>query len=1395
MKYNRIYSFEKYQTITSLESSLELDKNVQTVMEKLRELDLLKSNTLKTRYEVIIQLLWSLKVCRVDVELIQAAKEEFNKRGISSSMDKKTLGAIMSTLESHNIVNKHKLSIKTLAGEPIEFNIFYLYLYSTESPEVQTWIDDQRNRMIMNIPKKPHSSEPQQSAEVDSWVDIKKSLDPAKLAFFEGAGKLIGSVPNQTPAISEFQDPGSDKYWLVSSLRTGYVHASMIRAQILHLSMLRILNEFSINDTSTASFVKSNINPERIISTEMLFNKMTLMAYMNLVVIGRPTDELFDFISNPQNLKLLLENLPPNIKKIVFSTYTKYKSRMKANMGVLLNLGLVYPVKKKDDDSGIPYQSSMNDVEEHLKEESLVPFYYMAPEVPMYDYGIENFQSKKMGICQVRTIEQVTKFWKDLERISTRHSKSIDNNITLPPEVQQLETKLEKSRLAKYYRVVQPISIIRNTHHWRICNSHSPDQRKLLESFVDRRRGLTPLNDINKCQFIATKSGLSLFHVTQYFKKIRQDHRDKRQKDSIKPSKNPRLAKVTRAADNFDRAGKSGKEPMHSRAIKLAMVNKNHTDPELEEDRPFIPDEEGFHSKVIGASDLVGQKSQYEQYKTRVKARNDYDFQILLVYTILKFRAYRDNVIHWIGTLELFPNTHREFCRRRISTLSKQPTVGLQLAQMKAQWRELYPEAIRTGALCEKLYDSDKNYQVIKPSNPNPLDPFSYLPDHIAHANYNLKEQLEYFEKHFVPNVEEGAHVKIVEDTPQKPLTTFHLPKSYTEIPELFFATTKSNVNLAIQSHHYYILPHYTLASTSPIDLPTAEQSTLEKICQTPCSKLVVAYKGHLEYSHDIVDFFEDRYDVKNSIKSRALLSFVINQTCRFNFVSLDDPTLNYIYPAHQPPKFNQINKVNPREHVLGGLIKMILFSPDNIYNQNLAHDLLQGFKDNTLTKVLNLLNQAGLITKRKTAVFEGNQAAKNNMFLNRVIPGRSLHMSDRFLLVVMGSFQPGILRQAGFYLHQLTHCHNEDKEKKFSISPLISSAGMMTLLDILASDHVQLIGQFNPPSEFRAESTRARKQKSDSVEFEVKLHFKQSYDSLSSTFVLDKASNSGSKRSIEDGENGTKKSKTSAEESNKNNNEENNQKDLSTGESPNKEFYWLQTYSEAEQAIMLKLIKLINSSKSTGFPEMHLARVFPDLTWADFQRYLDILKCNEAAKQVGLDVKRWIGPLQDHNWKVNLNSNNLLSYSEFSQEAALGIDYDLPSPTTPSSNFSKYVSPRIWLDLNGDRNNEMYITMLDLVLRTIIRKPGITKSNLVRKLEGALTPIEIGELVDYLEQNSAIYSKSYTQPPKPGPFSRTKVFSPITKSVGNLKISEMERLITCYWPKPQCYAKFCQMV
>jgi hypothetical protein len=89
--------------------------------------------------------------------------------------------------------------------------------------------------MITNIPKKPHPSDPQQSAEVDSWADVKKTLDPAKLAFFEGAGKLIGSVPNQTPAISEFQDPSSDKYWLVSSLRTGYAHASMIRAQVLHL--------------------------------------------------------------------------------------------------------------------------------------------------------------------------------------------------------------------------------------------------------------------------------------------------------------------------------------------------------------------------------------------------------------------------------------------------------------------------------------------------------------------------------------------------------------------------------------------------------------------------------------------------------------------------------------------------------------------------------------------------------------------------------------------------------------------------------------------------------------------------------------------------------------------------------------------------------------------------------------------------------------------------------------------------------------------------------------------------------------------------------------------------------------------------------------------------------
>ncbi|KAJ1986562.1 hypothetical protein H4R33_003285, partial [Dimargaris cristalligena] len=87
----------------------------------------------------------------------------------------------------------------------------------------------------------------------------------------------------------------------------------------------------------------------------------------------------------------------------------------------------------------------------------------------------------------------------------------------------------------------------------------------------------------------------------------------------------------------------------------------------------------------------------------------------------------------------------------------------------------------------------------------------------------------------------------------------------------------------------------------------------------------------------------------------------------------------------------------------------------------------------------------------------------------------------------------------------------------------------------------------------------------------------------------------------------------------------------------------------------------------------------------------------------------------------------------------------------------NRYVIPRAWRDIQGHCIDYVYLNCLQATLHVIAKAPGITRESIHRRLNVALSPIELDDILVDLQARLLIQVAYLRVPSRPTPFSRTR--------------------------------------
>ncbi|ORX58331.1 hypothetical protein DM01DRAFT_1405937 [Hesseltinella vesiculosa] len=102
---------------------------------------------------------------------------------------------------------------------------------------------------------------------------------------------------------------------------------------------------------------------------------------------------------------------------------------------------------------------------------------------------------------------------------------------------------------------------------------------------------------------------------------------------------------------------------------------------------------------------------------------------------------------------------------------------------------------------------------------------------------------------------------------------------------------------------------------------------------------------------------------------------------------------------------------------------------------------------------------------------------------------------------------------------------------------------------------------------------------------------------------------------------------------------------------------------------------------------------------------------------------------------------------------------------------------PRLWQDINGNRTENIWRGCLELIMETMIQRPGISFGNLCRLYTNAMSPLEIHDLLQHLLDQGAVRQATLQTTMSTGLFGQASQTLRTTSS-SNVSIGNQ----TCFW-------------
>ncbi|ORX45783.1 hypothetical protein BCR36DRAFT_357920 [Piromyces finnis] len=1108
------------------------------------------------RRQYIIDRLEKENIIEINSILLNDLDEyEQNFSDNNHKIDKKTILRMVRVLEKEEALKILVVQLPTLYGEFINKTLILHQKVPTDSEEVKHFIDSMRDKNVLNTGKlKQHKVKFADSIEMENLDDLKKriqfqqkpgtnkdnnqklksTMDDESKEKEESTNKENkenheeennNSSSNTTSSTKiKSENQSNTILWNCIAQNYGWITAKMIRVKILHLHILKcILKSKNLNELDKSQ----KYYP---FETTLIIKEMTLDLYLKIIGQLSVSPELDNFLRIPDSKKRTILELPKNIRYIFFGGKMRFRRILKTTLEILIALKLIKPINEKGEEIEVNNQH-------YVPQDTLCHQYNFYISVPLYDYAIReltfikrfniynfdelnNYWIQLQCICQQRDPDI---FSKNLETTtenkntneeksgeepvsSTEGDKTKENHeenhleeLTNDEENDNDKTNLSRKRIhysKTVFEASHPLAYLTNIRNWQISISCTASQKLILDTYINKQKGITPLNNNALCKEIAAKIGVSEIRVKSYFTRYELKYRKKklslinyRNGVSHKGSRRnrSRIKKTRKMGSSSIPSGNSSNYGNGSNHSLSSSCNKDSN--ELMRGRPSFRDNILDHSSfktgikrknsysnkytqsyndndlnslpVIG--DIEKYKSQYEANNKRKRPNwtASEDEILIHAYVISKHRADKAKLL-WTPISLLFPNRTRELCRRRINVLLKNIYIQEKIRQLYIQWKSIYSIQLKKNKQKDEYQqhstilnsiesvDTKDTTTIITPENPL-IDTNAEAISAITVASTTATSDTSVTT---VIETEATTSVMEVDDTNQS-MTTQSTQPNTENITNINDNSVESNpispISPATLKDSDDYLDLQLNKDLSDINLKPLVDYFMKHVNIQEPTKIADKYIPLPDSIQQVQALFNIKSTVSSYNDSETCLEDILEElsSLRAKLYALycRPLTVNAFKQDIIDNCINEDNLMmmdNEESEKIKALIKMILMTPKEQYSSTQAFSVLNSFSQEEIILAIQKAKNESMLVKVKG-------------FTDRRVPGRGFHLSDKFLSSLSKRLPENLIYQAALYEHDLRVALNDSPKGYVVFPPLIDGGGMASLIDLLSSGKIEL--------------------------------------------------------------------------------------------------------------------------------------------------------------------------------------------------------------------------------------------------------------------------------------------------------------------------------------------------
>ncbi|TPX77964.1 hypothetical protein CcCBS67573_g00743 [Chytriomyces confervae] len=663
----------------------------------------LSSNAVK-REKILLQLLDSQKIIEINNSTGKAIADIIEAEGESSasrySIDRKTLARTAASMAQRGLAKFLTMQVPKLNGRAIQRQILLHISLSETGPEVEQFkVQTGESTLSLRQTYMP-PSQPIQTVET-----LERPLDLHR-RFLGGVENITPSVNNRRLLFSGNDEADLDaiasadpyRFWLGAAQKYGYTLAKVIRLRSFHEWLF---TQFYANFAD----IQSDEQPREkgTFSAVDVYNYMTLDIFLKNVGVTAHHPELDAYLGEGGDPECCLKDLPEKLRFAILSKTYKLKLAVIGFLDYLKMLDIVSPIGEENSDIAGGY-SAFNmyrlnqtvSIHDHRRTGSpLVKNMKIESRenVRQYWMQMEYLYRKLLQVTEGagRPAEQLqeatddatneeanersneSKEWQGLpeEKPKKRKRKSPRARHAVPPG--------SSAAIAKMLMLLQP-------KNWQSSYLFTPEEITVMESHIDRKRMVFPVDDNIKIKALGEQFGVAPIHIKHYFYRVQSNY--ERRLLTLQERRVARMKALNKSGESLVVLAKNQKKVRE-------LLSRSVTGPSVGQNNSAISEQEG---DLVQSSDM---SFPFPKQRTRRVWSTEDEILVMHAYAITRYLAVsRDTRFSWKPVASA-TNTPRELCRRKIAVQLGSKLNEERINFLIAEWPLMYQDAVKDGFLPE----------------------------------------------------------------------------------------------------------------------------------------------------------------------------------------------------------------------------------------------------------------------------------------------------------------------------------------------------------------------------------------------------------------------------------------------------------------------------------------------------------------------------------------------------------------------------------------------------------------------------------------------------------------------------------------------------------------------